>query len=130
MSAPARARSRGRKPGTTSVAIAVAARKAGKQGGRPRDQMPAEIIASLGAPPKDPAGIRIWNARLVAEATWLAAQGLIGDELAARIRAGATVVIKALPAIVRDDESEEDPDDDEDHGPELARTSGDPPLHG
>lgn len=93
--------------------------------------MPPEVIASLGAPPKDPAGIRIWNARLVAESTWLAAQGLIGDELAGRIRAGATVVIKALPAIVRDDDDDDSKDDDdEERGPELARGDVGDLFHG
>jgi hypothetical protein len=130
VSAPAPARSRGRQPGQTSAAIAKAARKAGKSGGRPRDTVAEDVIASLGAPPKDAAGIRLWNARVVAEINFLVLKGQVGDELAGRVRAGATVLIKALPAIVRDEDEDEDLDDDEERGPELTHGGSDTPAHG
>lgn len=122
---------RGRKPGQTSVAIAKASRKAGKLGGRPRDAVAEEVIASLGAPPKDAAGIRLWNARVVAEINYLVLKGQVGDELAGRVRAGATVLIKALPAIVRDDEDDDESlEDDEERGPDLTAGDLDTPAHG
>lgn len=123
MSASARARSpgAGRKPGQTSVAIAKAARKAGKLGGRPRDRLPVDVMERLGKAPAEAAKLRIWNARLVAELNYLVAIGEVGDDLAARIRAGATVVIKALPAIVQDVADDgSSVDDEEDRGPELT----------
>ncbi len=117
---------RGRKEGQTSPRIADAARKVGKLGGRPRDKLPAEVLARLGTPATGATAhdLRVWNARVLAEVQLLTLQGKIGHELAQTIRANATALDKSLPTD-RDpgpDDGEEDEDDPE--GPELETDDG------
>ncbi len=115
----------GRKPGQTSAAIRRSARANGAEGGRPRDQLPPEVLARLGAPPPNakPNDLRLWNAKLLAEITWLSVSGVIGSDLAATARANATALDRALPAQAASDDS--DADDEQDDDPDGAELEAD-----
>lgn len=64
-SSKVRTRGRGRKVGQTSPAIAKAARKAGKQGGRPNAKLPAQLLKEIGVPPEDVLKKNAWWSQLI-----------------------------------------------------------------
>lgn len=101
-----------------------AARANGKLGGRPRDKLPAKVLADLGAPPEKPRELRVWNARVLAEVLLLNMRGEVTNELAASIRAGCGAIGRALP-VERPGDPDEDDDDQDDDGPELEEVAGD-----
>lgn len=101
--------------------------KKGKRGGaragagRPRDQLPAEVIDRLGPPPTNADRLRDWNARLLAELLYLQVRGLVSVDLAASIRASCGGLDRVLPA-PRPPDDEDDLDDDGGDGPEIEET--------
>jgi len=99
-----------------------AARQNGaRSSGRPRGKLPREVIDRLGPPPADANALRAWNGRVLAEVQWLVAQGAIGVELAASLRAGAGAIDRAVPEARNGDEDDTGDDDDDafGDGPEL-----------
>lgn len=118
---------RGRKHGQTSPAIAAAAIEAGKQGGRPRDRVPAEIVKALRDLPRTtPDEIRTWCQRGLAELVLLQMEGEVGQSLAQSVRATFAALERALPAPKgRDRDSDEDDEIDDEHpGPQLEVMRG------
>lgn len=105
---------RGRKVGQTSSAIATAAREAGEQGGRPPAKLPAELLASIGAPPDDVLKKNAWWSQLIEVLMLGVAKGEPWKsmlELATRACAAATKQyegeIKALVAELMEREANE-----------------------
>lgn len=93
------------------------ARKRRRAGpGRPRSRLPAAILEKLGEPPEHPEKLAIWNARVIAEVTWLLMRGEIGTELAAALRASAGAIGRAS---TRAQDAEWDDEDDDATGPKL-----------
>lgn len=115
----------------TSKARAKASRTNGAKGGRKPDKLPAVVLKRIGQPPDDAAGLRTWNAKLLAEIQWLAINGKIQPELAASIRANAGALERVLPPAPpprpRDDD-DDDPDDGEVSGAELEDSTPDGSL--
>lgn len=103
------AATKGRKPATKNAGHG--GKRAGA--GRPRDTMPADVIAKLGERPTTFKELRLWNARFAAEIAIGEATGTIGPELAARLRVNVGAIQKLLPAIGVDDLEEPDDDGDE-----------------
>ena len=92
--------------------------------GRKRDALPADVLERLGDPPEDARGLRVWNARVLAEVQRLSMRGEIGTDLAASLRANAGAIDRALPPELprSDDDDDEDEDDD---GPAMIEAGGD-----
>jgi len=92
--------SKASKPRPRTPARAEAARHNGAKGGRPRSRLPEDVIATIGAPPMDPAdalGRTRWASLLVTQVAWLEANGLIGADLADRLCKRAAVAARVFP---------------------------------
>jgi hypothetical protein len=122
-SAPAKSsRAATKKPASAPPAKARSEHGGKREGaGRPRDKLPTDVIARIGAPPAadKPAALRTWNAKVLAEIQWLTINGDLPHELAQQLRANAGALERALPDEEREFEEDEDLDEERD-GPDLS----------
>lgn len=111
-------------PKPSSPARVASSRENGRKGGRPRAQLPPEVVERLGPPPMDPLELASWWARVHAETTWALATGGVDRELAAHLRSAAGTasrltapdVVGAVGRLLRDGDKQLKA---RDSGPEL-----------
>lgn len=93
--------------------------------GRKRDRLPKKLIDAIGEVPTDPRMFEDWRIKALAALFKAQAQGDVGSELAASLRATLGEMRRSTPASTDPDDEDEDDDND---GPELEEDGGDGSL--